>query len=135
MPVCLSAESETWPCISCVCLVAELCLYKYMQAGDEICLESRMRQDGCGFASAPYIGTSSRQVQARSVLPESVFGFAFGDYLDLDLAIFTLLFVTCFSPFPLVLFSFFLSIYPAANRHQPITYWATWPASSSLECV
>lgn len=44
----------------------------------------------CGFAPAPYISPSSRQVLARSVLPESVFGFAFGDYPDLDLAIFIL---------------------------------------------
>lgn len=50
----------------------------------------------CGFAPAPYIGTSSRQVLARSVLPESVFGFAFGDYPDLDLAIFTL--ARCYWP-------------------------------------
>lgn len=60
---------------------------------------SRKRQDGCGFAPALSIGTSSRQVLARSVLPESVFGFAFGDCLDLDPAIFTLVLRHSFLPF------------------------------------
>lgn len=107
-------------------------LYKLVHAGGR--LETEPKKAGWGAGAA-------RQVLARSVLPESVFGFAFADYLDLDLAIFTLalLFGTGFSPFssrPLLSSLRNLSRCESASSHhilgnQAVVVIARWNASGA----
>lgn len=79
MSVCISAENETWTwtLVSISCVHAEQ-QYKYMQAGD--LLGDWAREDWSQPKEAGWV----RVPLARSVLPESGFGFgfAFGDCLD-----------------------------------------------------